>query len=137
MLWIKVFHIMAMTSWMAGVFYLPRIFVHFVEGRAAGEDVSRLKIMAKKLYGFMTLMSGLTIVLGTWLWLGYGFSGGWLHAKLFFVLLLIGYHISCGRLLKQVVNDSITKSGKYLRLYNELPLFFFIAILILVVVKPF
>ncbi|MGY8869034.1 MAG: CopD family protein, partial [Pseudomonadales bacterium] len=88
MLWIKMFHILAMTSWMAGIFYLPRIFVHFVEGREAGQDVARLKIMGRKLYGFMSIMAVFTLGLGLWLWLGFGFSGGWLHAKLMFVGLL-------------------------------------------------
>ena len=61
MLWIKTFHILAMTSWMAGIFYLPRIFVHYVEGREAGQDVARLEIMAGKLYGFMTIMAIFTL----------------------------------------------------------------------------
>ncbi len=137
MLWIKAFHILAMTSWMAGIFYLPRIFVHFVEGREAGQDVTRLEIMAGKLYGFMTLMAMFTLILGTWLWLGYGFSGGWLHAKLSFVLLLIGYHFWCRQYLKKLRAGTLNRSGRYFRLFNELPLLIFIPILIFVVVKPF
>lgn len=137
MLWVKVFHILAMTSWMAGVFYLPRIFVHFVEGKSAQEDVRRLQIMGNKLYKFSTIMAVFTLVLGTWLWLGYGFSGGWLHAKLLFVALLIGYHFNCGRLVKQLQQSKLEKSSRYYRLYNELPLLIFLPILILVVVKPF
>ncbi len=137
MLWYKTFHILAMTSWMAGIFYLPRIFVHYAEGRDAGQDVSRLAIMASKLYGFMTIMAVFTLGLGLWLWLAYGFSGGWLHAKLFFVLLLIGFHAWCRVYLVQVKNSTLTKSGKYFRLFNELPLLIFVPILILVVVKPF
>ena len=137
MLWVKVFHILAMTSWMAGVFYLPRIFVHFVEGQAANEDVRRLQIMGNKLYKFSTIMAVFTLLLGTWLWLGYGFSGGWLHAKLLFVALLIGYHFHCGQLVKKLQRGALDKSGRYYRLYNELPLLIFVPILILVVVKPF
>jgi putative membrane protein len=137
MLWVKVFHILAMTSWMAGVFYLPRIFVHFVEGKAAKEDVRRLQIMGNKLYKFSTIMAAFTLILGTWLWLGYGFSGGWLHAKLLFVALLIGYHFNCGKLVKQLQQGALDRSGRYYRLYNELPLLIFVPILILVVVKPF
>ena len=75
MLWVKVFHILAMTSWMAGIFYLPRIFVHYVEGREAGQDVTRLCIMARKLYGFMTIMAVFTLGLGLWLWFGYRWWG--------------------------------------------------------------
>ncbi|MDY6890273.1 MAG: CopD family protein [Pseudomonadota bacterium] len=137
MLWYKMLHILAMTSWMAGIFYLPRIFVHYVEGRAAGQDVSRLAIMAGKLYGFMTIMALFTLALGLWLWLGYGWGGGWLYAKLLFVGLLIGYHFACRAYLKQLQRGELTRSGRYFRLYNELPLLIFIPILILVVVKPF
>ncbi|MBV1787378.1 CopD family protein [Marinobacterium sp. D7] len=137
MLWVKVLHILAMTSWMAGVFYLPRIFVHYVEGRAAGQDVTRLEIMARKLYGFMTIMALFTLGFGLWLWLGFGFSGGWLHAKLLFVLFLIGYHGWCRAYLKQMQRGELRHSGRYFRLYNELPLLIFVPILILVVVKPF
>ncbi|KEA65099.1 Protoporphyrinogen IX oxidase [Marinobacterium lacunae] len=137
MLWVKMLHILAMTSWMAGIFYLPRIFVHYVEGRSAGQDVTRLEIMARKLYGFMTIMAVFTLVFGVWLWKGWGFSGGWLHAKLLFVALLIGYHLWCRAYLKQLQRGELTRSGKYFRLYNELPLLIFVPILIFVVVKPF
>ena len=137
MLWIKTFHILAMTSWMAGIFYLPRIFVHYVEGREAGQDVARLEIMANKLYGFMTVMMLFTLGLGIWLWFGWGFSGGWLHAKLAFVGLLIGYHHWCLAYLKKLREGKLEKSGTFFRLFNELPLLIFIPILIFVVVKPF
>jgi len=137
MLWVKVFHILAMTSWMAGIFYLPRIFVHYVEGKEAGQDVARLQIMGRKLYGFMSIMAIFTLGLGLWLWLGYGFSGGWLHAKLMFVGLLIGYHFWCRAYLKKMQGDLLDRSGRYFRLFNELPLLIFIPILIFVVVKPF
>ncbi|MEH6445361.1 MAG: CopD family protein [Oceanospirillaceae bacterium] len=137
MLWVKVFHILAMTSWMAGILYLPRIFVHFADGSRAGEDVARLKIMGRKLYKFTSLMAAFTVVLGIWLWLGFGFSGAWLHAKLLFVMLLIGYHFNCGRIVKQMQTVGLTRSSRYYRLYNELPLLIFVPILILVVVKPF
>lgn len=137
MLWVKTFHILAMTSWMAGIFYLPRIFVHFVEGKAAGQDVSRLAIMASKLYVFMTVMAVFTLALGLWLWLGYGFSGGWLKAKLLFVILLMGFHFWCRSYLQRLKADQLTQSGRYFRLFNELPLLIFVPILILVVIKPF
>ncbi len=137
MLWYKVFHILTMTSWMAGIFYLPRIFVHYAEGRAQGQDVVRLAIMARKLYSFMSLMALFTLALGMWLWLGYGYVGGWIHAKLFFVLLLLGYHGVCWRYVKQIEAGSLVRSGKYFRLFNEVPLFIFVPILIFVVIKPF
>lgn len=137
MLWIKMFHILAMTSWMAGIFYLPRIFVHYAEGQAAGQDVARLRIMARKLYNFMSIMAIFTLGLGMWLWLKYGFSGGWLHAKLTFVVLLIGYHHVCQRYLKQMERNELHRSGRFFRIFNEVPLLIFIPILIFVVVKPF
>ncbi|MFT5707861.1 MAG: putative membrane protein [Oceanospirillaceae bacterium] len=137
MLWVKVFHILAMTSWMAGILYLPRIFVHFADGSRAGEDVGRLKIMGRKLYKFTSLMAAFTVVLGIWLWLGFGFSGAWLHAKLLFVGLLMGYHFNCGRMVKQMQTVGLAKSSRYYRLYNELPLLIFVPIFILLVVKTF
>jgi len=137
MLWYKMLHLLAMTCWMAGIFYLPRIFVHYVEGRAASQDVTRLEIMARKLYGFMSIMAIFTLGLGLWLWLGYGFSGGWLHAKLLFVAFLIGYHLWCRSYLKQMQRGELSCCGRYFRLYNELPLLIFVPILFFVVVKPF
>jgi putative membrane protein len=136
-LWIKLLHILAMTSWMAGIFYLPRIYVHYVEGRVAGQDVARLEIMARKLFGFMTLMALLTLIFGLWLWLGYGFRGGWIHAKLLFVGFLIGYHGWCFSYLKRMQAGKLTQSGRYFRLFNELPLLIFIPILYFVLMKPF
>ncbi|MFN3880064.1 MAG: CopD family protein [Nitrincola lacisaponensis] len=136
-LWIKLLHILAMTSWMAGIFYLPRIFVHYVEGREAGQDVARLEIMARKLFGFMSLMAVFTLVFGVWLWLGFGFRGGWLHAKLLFVALLLGYHGWCFAYLKRLQRGVLDRSGRYFRLFNELPLLIFIPILYLVLMKPF
>lgn len=137
MLWIKMLHILAMTSWMAGIFYLPRIFVHYAEGQAAGEDVRRLLIMARKLYGFMTVMALFTLGFGLWLWLGYGFSGGWIHAKLTLVALLIAYHLWCRTFIRQMQEGSLQKSGRFFRMINEVPLLIFVPILILVVLKPF
>jgi putative membrane protein len=136
-LWIKLLHILTMTSWMAGIFYLPRIYVHYVEGRAAGQDVARLEIMARKLFGFMSVMAVLTLVFGLWLWLGYGFRGGWVHAKLLFVGFLIGYHGWCFAYLKRMQAGRLTQSGRYFRLFNELPLLIFIPILYFVLMKPF
>jgi putative membrane protein len=137
MLYLKAFHILAIISWMAGIFYLPRIFVHYVEGRAAGEDVRRMKVMARKLYHFTSMMAVFALASGIWLWLGYGFRGGWLHAKLTMVLLLIAYHISMRVYMKRMQVDGPLPSSKTLRWYNELPLVLLVAILYFVVVKPF
>lgn len=137
MLWVKTFHILFVMSWMAGIFYLPRIFVHFVEGQKAGEQVDRLAIMARKLYGFMTIMMILSLVSGLALWLVYGFAGGWLHVKLLFVVLLMVYHFWARKRMKEIQQGHLDHSGIYYRWANEIPLILTIVILIMVVVKPF
>jgi len=137
MLWLKTFHILFVMSWMAGIFYLPRIFVHFVEGREAGEQVDRLAIMARKLYGFTTVMMILALVSGVVLWLVYGFAGGWLHVKLLFVLLLMVYHFWARNRVKEMQAGDLNNSGVYYRWANEIPLVLLIVILVMVVVKPF
>lgn len=138
MLWVKMLHILFVMSWMAGIFYLPRIFVHFVEGQQAGEDVRRLVIMAEKLYKFMTIMMVISVVTGVWLWFGFGFSGGWLHAKLTLVILLLVYHFWAGARVKQMkTTGHLNHSGVFYRWMNEIPLLLLIGILIMVVVKPF
>ena len=137
MLWLKTFHILFMMSWMAGIFYLPRIFVHFVEGQAAGEQVDRLAIMARKLYGFMTIMMILALVSGTALWLVYGFSGGWLHVKLLFVALLVGYHFWARARMREMQAGHLNHGSLYYRWANEIPLVLTLVILVMVVVKPF
>jgi len=138
MLWVKMLHILFVISWMAGIFYLPRIFVHFVEGRQAGEDVRRLVIMAEKLYRFMTIMMVIAVATGFWLWLGYGFQGGWLHAKLTFVALLLVYHFWAGARVRQMkTTGELDHSGVFYRWMNEIPLLLLVGILIMVVVKPF
>jgi len=136
-LWVKVFHLLFMMSWMAGIFYLPRIFVHFVEGQAAGQQVDRLAIMASKLWKFMTIMMVLTLITGFWLWLGFGFSGGWLHAKLLMVALLIAYHFWAYKRMREMQQGHLDHSGVYYRWANEIPLVITLALLIFVVVKPF
>ena len=137
MLWLKAIHILFVMSWMAGIFYLPRIFVHFVEGKEAGQDVSRLAIMAKKLYGFMTIMMMIAIVTGLWLWLAYGFSGSWLHVKLLFVGFMLVYHVWCKKRMKEMQEGHLDHSGVFYRWMNELPLVLLSVILVMVVVKPF
>jgi putative membrane protein len=137
LLYVKATHLLFIISWMAGIFYLPRIFVHHVEGKAAGEDVRRLKIMARKLYHFTSAMAVLALASGLWLWLGFGFQGGWIHAKLTMVVLLIAYHVSMRVLMKRMLRDAPLPRATTLRWYNELPLLILVAILWLVVVKPF
>jgi putative membrane protein len=136
MLWIKAFHIVFIASWFAGLFYLPRIFVNLaMETNTAATE--RLLLMARKLYRFTTMLAIPAILLGVWLWLGYGFRGGWLHAKLALVLLVLGYHHACGSLLKKFENGQNVRSHKWFRFFNEVPVLLLVAIVILVVVKPF
>lgn len=136
MLWVKAFHIIFVVSWFAGLFYLPRIFVNHAMATEPAE-IARLKLMEGKLYRFMTPLAVLALILGTWLWLGYGFSGGWLHAKLVLVAGLIGYHLYCGHLVKVFAVDRNQRSHKFYRFFNEVPVLVLTAVTILVVVKPF
>ena len=137
MLWIKALHLIAVIAWLAGLFYLPRIFVHYAEGQSCGEDVRRLVVMARKLFGFMTVMGLLAMLLGLWLWLGFGDSGRWLMLKLLFVLGLLGYHLACRLLLGRMRRGAPMPSGLMLRLFNEAALLLVVPIIVLAVVKPF
>lgn len=136
MLWIKAFHIIFVVSWFAGLFYLPRIFVNHAMATEPAE-IARLKLMERKLYRFVTPIGVLALAFGTWLWLGYGFTGGWLHAKLTLVVFLIAYHLYCGRLVKTFANDENHRSHVFYRWFNEMPVLLLTAITILVVLKPF
>jgi putative membrane protein len=136
-LWVKAFHIVFVVSWFAGLFYLPRLFVY----HAGAEDApsrERFKVMERKLYrGIMTPSMALTLVLGAWLWFGYGFSGGWLHLKVALVVLLVIYHFWLGKLVSDFARDANRRTHVFYRWINELPLVLLVAIVILVVVKPF
>ncbi len=137
MLWIKSFHIIFMVTWFAGLFYLPRLFVYHAMSEDAA-SIARFKIMERKLfYGIMTPGGIITIALGLWLWLGYGISGGWLMAKLALVAALVVYHLYCGKLLLDFKHDRNTHSHVWYRWFNEFPVLILIAVVILVVVKPF
>ncbi len=136
MLWIKALHIVFVMSWFAGLFYLPRIFVNLAM-ETDTVATARLIMMGRKLYRFTTILSVLAVGFGVWLWQGYGFTGGWLHAKLALVILVIGYHHACGSLLKKFENGANTRSHVWYRWFNEVPVLLLVAIVILVVVKPF
>jgi putative membrane protein len=140
MLWIKAFHIVFVTSWFAGLFYLPRIFVNLAMVPADSHaERERLLLMARKLYRFSSLLMVPAIGLGLWLWLGYFglHAGGWLHAKIVLVLLAVGYHHMCRSLLRQFEQFTNQRSDRWFRVFNEVSVLLMIAIVVLVVVKPF
>ncbi|MBE2258568.1 MAG: CopD family protein [Candidatus Accumulibacter sp.] len=144
MLVVKVLHLWMVVSWFAGLFYLPRIFVNLamVDGDSIAERDrqllrDRLLLMAGKLYRFMTPIGFLAVALGLWLWLGYGFSGGWLHAKTALVVVLVAYHAYCGRLLRDFQAGRCRRSHVWFRWFNELPVLLLLAVLYLAVLKPF
>lgn len=136
MLWIKSLHVIFMVTWFAGLFYLPRLFVY----HAMSQDsisIERFKIMERKLfYGIMTPGGVLTVIFGLWMWLGYGITGGWMHIKFALVVVLVAYHIYCGKLLNNFKNDRNTRSHVFYRWFNEFPVLLMIAIIMLVIVKP-
>jgi len=141
MLWLKALHLIFMVTWFAGLFYLPRLFVY----HAMSDDEpskERFKIMERKLYyGIMTPGMVITFVFGVWMlvdyaWASYGQSG-WLHAKLFLVLLMVIYHVYCGVWLTEFKHDRNRHGHVYYRWMNEVPVLFLVGIVILAVVKPF
>lgn len=141
MLWIKAFHIIAIVCWFAGLFYLPRLFIYHTQ-TTDKIGLERFKVMEKRLYYYITMPSMIASwVLGLWLLYMYAWqlysSSGWLHAKLTLLVLLTIYHFSMGHYLKKLASDSNQKSTKFFRYYNEIPTLFLLAIVILVVVKPF
>lgn len=144
-LWIKTFHLLFVIAWMAAVFYLPRILVNIAE---AGSDTAvraRLVLMGRRLYAFGHSMLGLALLLGAVLWQGYRVipdfptmvAGGWLHAKLFAVALILAHYIVAGRWLKGVDQHRALPGGRALRLFNEVPVLLLVGVIWLVLAKPF
>lgn len=138
MLWLKAFHIFSVVAWFAGLFYLPRLFVYHASATDAA-GIARFKVMEKKLFVMMTIGAALTTGFGIAMLSavpGY-LAFGWLHAKLMLVVLLLGYHIWCYRLLVAFRDDANRRSDRWLRAFNEIPTVLLLAIVILAVVKPF
>ncbi|APR03346.1 CopD family protein [Thauera chlorobenzoica] len=136
MLTLKALHIIFVVSWFAGLFYLPRLFVN----HAMADDATtraRLALMEHKLYRFMTPLGILAVALGLWLWFGYDFTGGWLHLKTALVVGLIGYHLYCGRLLRDFAAGRNIRSHVWYRVFNEIPVLVLFVVVFLVVLKPF
>lgn len=137
MLVLKALHISMVIAWFAGLFYLPRLYVNLAMVDPGSPERERLLLMSGKLYRFMTPLGVLALVFGTWLWLGYGFAGGWLHAKLALVVALVAYHLYCGRLLAGFRAGRVTRSHVWFRWFNEMPVLVMFAVVFLVVLKPF
>ncbi|MHB1250065.1 MAG: CopD family protein [Polaromonas sp.] len=140
--WIKSLHIVFVTGWFAGLFYLPRIFVNLAMVRPESvAERERLLLMARKLLRFTTLLSVPAIAFGLWLYLGYGIGrgpgNGWMHAKLAVVVLVIGYHYVCSRVMVAFEQNRNARSHVWFRWFNELPVILLLAAVILVVVRPF
>lgn len=138
-LWIKALHIIAVISWMAGLLYLPRLFVYHTDAPVGSSQSETFKVMERRLYRtIMRPAMGLSWLLGLYLaWSVYGFQGGWLHAKLSLVVLLTGVHEYYGRAVAAFAEDRNTKTGRQWRFWNEAPALLMVLIVIMVVVKPF
>ena len=135
--WVKTFHLVFVIAWMATVFYLPRILVNLTEMQGQPETQARLLMMGRKLYRFGHNMFGIAMILGLVLWLYFGIAGGWLHAKLTLVVLLLAHFIIAGRWLKGAEKGRVLPSSFKLRLFNEAPLLLLIGVVWLVLAKPF
>ncbi len=135
--WTKTAHVVFVMAWMGGVFYLPRILVNLAEAGDEPAVRSRLVLMGRRLYRFGHIMFGLAVALGLTLWLHFGMTGGWLHFKLLLVALMLAHFIVAGRWLKGAEAGRALPSAKALRWFNEAPVFLLVAIVYLVLAKPF
>jgi len=139
--WVKALHLVFVSSWFAGLFYLPRIFVNLAQVPSDSHaERERLLMMARKLYRFASFLMVVAIVLGLAL---AGMNSGlfhgayWLHAKLLLVIVAIGYHHMCRSLLRSFEKLENRRRERWFRVFNEMSVLLFAAIVILVVVKPF
>ncbi len=135
--WVKTAHLVFVMAWMGGVFYLPRILVNLAESAGNLEVQARLTLMGRRLYRFGHIMFGLAFLMGLVLWLGFHVNGGWLHAKLALVVLMLAHYTVAGRWLKGLDKGRALPSAKTLRWFNELPVLLLVAIVYLVLAKPF
>lgn len=141
MLWLKSFHIITVVTWFAGLFYLPRLFVYHTEVKVDDPSYQRFCTMERKLFwAIMTPSAIITLVMGLGLlhyWMSAISTNAWIHAKLFLVLLLVVYHVMCLKYMKDFAANKNIKSGKFYRIFNEVPAIMLIGIVLLVVLKPF
>ncbi|HEY2781090.1 MAG TPA: protoporphyrinogen oxidase HemJ [Steroidobacteraceae bacterium] len=138
MLWLKALHIIAVVTWFAGLFYLPRLFIYHVDAKDQ-ISVQRFEIMERRLFTIMSIGATLSIIFGLSMLIA---SPGyiemlWLKIKLLFVALVIAYHAYCYKLMRDLAAQRNTRSARWLRAFNELPALLLIVIVMLAVVKPF
>ncbi len=138
MLWVKALHVVAMVTWFAGLFYLPRLFVYHADTRDE-TGAARFKIMERRLFILMSIGATATIVFGMWMiiLLPEYLSMHWLQLKLALVAILIGYHLYCYQLLSDFRANANRRSAKWFRAFNEVPSLLLLAIVLLAIVKPF
>jgi len=137
--WAKAIHVIAVIAWMAGMLYLPRLFVYHVEAVKGSAQSETFKVMERRLLrGIINPAMTVTWMFGLWLaWKGFGFQGGWLHAKILAVLLLSALHGYLAGALRKFADDRNEKPARHWRIVNEIPTLLMIVIVVLVVVKPF
>ena len=148
MLWVKTFHIFFVVAWFAGLFYLPRIFVNLaiifsdknIHQNNKRDEYDRLIFMGRKLYRFIHPIMMLSIIFGVWLWIGYEIGlereFNWMHIKILIVVLLITYHLYCGKILRDFINFKCQKTHVWFRIFNEVPVFLLFFTIYLVIFKP-
>jgi protoporphyrinogen IX oxidase len=139
--WVKAIHVIAIIAWMAGLLYLPRLFVYHASVAVGSEQSETFKVMERRLYfGIMTPAMVAAWIFGLWLAFGYGlvdFSQGWMHLKALMVVLLTGYQGMLGGLRRKFAADANVRSARFFRFINEVPTLMMIVIVIAVIVKPF
>lgn len=138
-LWMKALHVIAIIAWMAGLLYLPRLFVYHVDAPDGSQQSETFKVMERRLLkAIMTPAMLVATLTGFWLAIiVYGFQGGWLHAKLLFIFVLFGVHGHLAASVRRFANDANMRSSRYWRFMNEVPTLAMIVIVVLVIVQPF
>lgn len=138
-LWMKALHVIAIIAWMAGLLYLPRLFVYHVDAPSGSAQSETFKIMERRLLkAIMTPAMLVATLTGFWLAIAvHGFQGGWLHVKLVFIFVLFAMHGHLAASVRRFADDANTRSSRYWRMMNEVPTLAMIAIVVLVIVQPF
>jgi putative membrane protein len=136
--WIKAWHVIFMVTWFAGLFYLPRLFVYHASATDAA-GIERFRVMEARLFAIMTIGAILTAVFGIWLLARNPalLETGWLRAKLALVLVLVGYHVWCGQLVRVFAAGKSVHSARWYRWFNEIPSLLLVGIVLLAVARPF